>query len=549
MSAQLVPTAWTAGTTEVFKTGTWRSVLPQHIARPSPCHQACPVNGDIAQWIGHARAGDLRRAWEVLTVNNPFPAIAGRVCHHPCETACNRVAYDAAVSVCRLERAAGDEAIARDWAYAPPAQERNGHVAVIGGGPSGLSAAYQLRRRGWRVTLYEARPQLGGVMRYGIPAYRLARSVLDAEIDRIVALGVQVKTGVPVADAQAFERIKASHDAVYVATGASRPKSLPQLPESANWWMSGMEYLARCASGERPRIGRRVLVVGGGSAAMDVARSARRAGCEVALLALEPRARMPAQPAELHEALEEGVLLHDGAMLRTVVEQGGAVSLGCIRVHFEGGAPGAPPRFAPVEGSEFTLEADTILVAIGQDAELGTLAPLAAAAGVLQVDATQRTSVENVWAGGDVASMQRFVTEAVGMGKRAAIDIDAKLRGIAPPSAERAPCTQAKEIATWYHAPAARAPERVREAADRLAAGSIEVQLPLSPAEVRAEAARCFSCGTCTSCDNCFQLCPDLAIEHVPGGGYKVLADYCKGCGVCVRECPTGSMLLNEELR
>ncbi|AMO25277.1 hypothetical protein UC35_05840 [Ramlibacter tataouinensis] len=543
-----IPTAWTTGTTEVFKTGTWRAMLPLHVARPSPCHQACPVNGDIAQWIGHARAGDLRRAWEVLTVNNPFPAIAGRVCHHPCETACNRAAYDSAVSVCRLERAVGDEAIARGWAYEPPALERDGHIAVIGGGPSGLSAAYQLRRRGWRVTLYEARPQLGGVMRYGIPAYRLAREVLDAEIERIVALGVQVRCGTPMADTQALERTRASHDAVYLATGASRPKTLPQLAAGAGWWMAGTDYLARCAAGERPPIGPRVLVVGGGSAAMDVARSARRAGCEVTLLALEPRELMPAQPAELREALEEGVLLRDGAMLATVAEGPGGVSAPCMRVRFEAGAPGEPPRFIPVEGSGFTLETDTVLVAIGQDAELGAFAQLDAASGLLRVDGTQRTNADKVWAGGDVASMMRFVTEAVGMGKRAAIDIDAQLRGSAAPSANRAPCVQADEIATWYHAPAARAAERVRGAADRLAAGDAEVQLALSPAEVRAEATRCFSCGSCTSCDNCFQLCPDLAIEHVDGG-YRVLADYCKGCGVCVRECPTGSMLLQEELR
>lgn len=546
MTAVLPPTAWTTGSTEVFKTGTWRALLPEYAARPSPCHLACPVNGEIAQWITHARVGDLRRAWEVLTLNNPFPAIAGRICHHPCESACNRAAYDEALSICLLERAVGDAALAAGWRYAAPAQAAPGHVAVVGGGPSGLSAAYQLRRRGWRVSLYEAQPQLGGLMRYGIPAYRLDRRVLEGEIARIVELGVEVHCDTPLA-AGALDGLRARHDAVYLATGAPRARALPQLPAAAPWLMQGSAYLAACSSGSPPELGRRVVVIGGGSAAMDVARSARRAGCSVTVLALEPRERMPAQREELREALEEGVTLCDGAMLRAVERETPALALACERVAFEAPVAGGTPRVAPVAGSGFTLEADAVLCAIGQDAELALFPQLPAAGPVLQVDAAQATPLDRVWAGGDLASMARFVTEAVAMGKRAAIDIDAALRGLPRAAGASAHPVGAQEIATWYHPRGRRPPPATRPVAERLESGA-EVQLALSAAQVAAEAARCFSCGSCTSCDNCFQFCPDLAIVHTDEG-YAVRTDYCKGCGVCVRECPTGSMLLQEEVR
>jgi NADPH-dependent glutamate synthase beta subunit-like oxidoreductase/Pyruvate/2-oxoacid:ferredoxin oxidoreductase delta subunit len=546
VNAALHPTAWTTGTTEVFKTGTWRAAMPQYLARPSPCHQACPVDGLIAEWIGHARAGDLRRAWEVLTLNNPFPAIAGRICHHPCESACNRAAYDEAVSVCSLERAVGDAALAAGWSFAPAAAAREGHVAVVGGGPSGLSAAYQLRRRGWRVSLYDARPQLGGLMRYGIPAYRLPRPVLDGEIARILALGIEVHGGVALRTQEDVQRLRERHDGLYLALGAARPKALPQLPAQASWLMQGTEYLARCAEGEPPRLGERVVVIGGGSSAMDVARSARRHGCSVTVLALEARAAMPAQREEVHEALEEGVLLCDGTMLRGVTGQG-PLLLECVRVRFAAGGPGEPPRVEVTGNGTFTLQADAVLTAIGQDADLAPFPANATGGGLLRVDARQATALPGVWAGGDLASMARFLSEAVGMGKRAALDIDRALRGeprVEPPAQQP---VGLHEIATWYHPPRRRPDPRRLEVAQRLDCDD-EVQLALSDAEVRAEAQRCFSCGSCTSCDNCFQYCPDLAITHGQDG-YAVLADYCKGCGVCVRECPTGSMVLREELK
>ncbi|HYR00902.1 MAG TPA: NAD(P)-binding protein [Casimicrobiaceae bacterium] len=545
-----IPTTWTTGTTEVFKTGTWRAALPAHIHAPSPCHAACPVGGDIAEWIGRARARDFRGAWEILTRHNPFPAVAGRICHHPCEAACNRAGVDGSLAICRLERYVGDRALADGFAFAAPALERDRRIAVVGGGPSGLSAAFHLRRRGYAVTLFEARRELGGLMRYGIPSYRLARSVLDGEIARIVALGVDVRLDASIEKPEDFARLRAEYDAVYIALGARCQKRLPRLDYTKPWVFDGADYLARANAGAPPKLGRRVVVIGGGSAALDVARSARRAGHEVTIVALENRAQMPAQREEVAEALEEGVVLVDGAMMTGVAETDAGLSLGCVRVRFEPGERRGDFTVQPIAGGEFGLDADAIVTSIGQDPDLAPLQSLLDTEGALvRVDGSQATSAAHVYAGGDVASLARFVTEAIGMGKRAAQEIDRALRGEASEVARGEPeaIVAPASINLFYHEARARAPERRTEAAARLVSGG-EVQLGLDDAEALAEAERCFSCGTCIRCDNCVHYCPDLAVKR-DGDGYVVLADYCKGCGICVRECPTGSMKMTEELR
>jgi len=531
-----IPTAWTTGTTEVFKTGTWRASLPRHISAPSPCHAACPVGGDIAQWIGRAREGDLRGAWETLVRNNPFPAVAGRVCHHPCETACNRAGFDEALAICKLERHVGDAALEAGWPLPWPEAERSERVAVIGGGPSGLAAACQLRRRGYAVTLFEARARLGGLMRDGIPAYRLPRAVLDGEIARIIALGVELRLSQALETPAAFAQLRQEFDAIYLALGARRQKRMAQLDYRKPWVMDGAHWLARANAGSPPALGRQLVVVGGGSAAIDVARSARRLGHEVTLLALEREDRMPAQRDEVEEALEEGVQLCDGAMLERAVEgRGGGVVLECVKVDFAAGCRRIP-------GSEFELETDAIVSSIGQDPELAAFAGgLRTEGALLYADECQATSLERVWAGGDVASTARFITEAIGMGKRAAHAIAGSLGN------EPRPPVALDRIATFYY------PRRARQAARRLGvaerlAGEAEVQLGFDAAQALAESERCFSCGECIACDNCVYYCPDLAVRRV-AGGYEVDGDYCKGCGICVRECPTGSMEMVEELR
>jgi NADPH-dependent glutamate synthase beta subunit-like oxidoreductase/Pyruvate/2-oxoacid:ferredoxin oxidoreductase delta subunit len=550
-----IPPIWTTGSTEVFKTGSWRAAAPRHIRAPSPCHAACPVNGEIAEWIGLARAGDFRAAWDVLTRHNPLPAIAGRICHHPCEAACNRAGFDEPLAICRLERFVGDRALAEGWSFPPPAEERSERIAVVGGGPSGLSAAFQLRRRGYRVVLIEAQPALGGLMRYGIPPYRLARSVLDGEIDRIVAYGVEVRCGEALAAPSDLQRLRREFDAVYLATGARKQKRLPLLDYSAPSVIDGAEYLERTARGERPALGQRLVVIGGGSAAFDAARSARRAGHDVTVVALESVAQLPAQREEIEEALEEGIVLVTGAMLTRATplsprDSGrgeGELRLDLVRVRFTPGRRRGEFTVTPLADSDFALIADAVVPSIGQDPDLEPLQGLDADGRLLKVDLRQATSEQRIYAGGDLASMARFVTEAVGMGKRAAGEIDRALRGAAAEAGDREAVVPLGAIATAYYPKRPRAAEARRAASERLGSDA-EVQFGLDIESALAETVRCFSCGTCVLCDNCVVVCPDLAVRR-DGNGYRVLGDYCKGCGLCVKECPTGSMKMVEEAR
>jgi NADPH-dependent glutamate synthase beta subunit-like oxidoreductase/Pyruvate/2-oxoacid:ferredoxin oxidoreductase delta subunit len=548
MSARAgIPPIWTTGTTEVFKTGTWRAALPKHIRAPSPCHGACPVNGDIAEWIGHAKDNDFHAAWQVLTRHNPFPAIVGRVCHHPCEAACNRAGYDESLAISSLERFIGDRALAEGWSFPAADLRHSERIAIVGGGPSGLSAAYHLRREGYAVTLFEARADLGGLMRDGIPGYRLPRDVLDGEIARIVALGVDVRRGHPLARPEDLARLRDDFEAIYVAIGARRQKRLPRLDYAKPWVMDGAEYLAQSNAGSPPALGRRVVVIGGGSAAIDAARSARRAGHDVTVLALESAQQMPAQREEVVEAREEGVAIVESAMLVDAVRRDDGVALRCVNVRFVPGATRGQFTVTPIEGSEFTFVADAIVPSIGQDPDLAPLAELRANGALLDVDSRQATSVDTVYAGGDVASMARFVTEAIGMGKRAAAAIHEALRGSQAPVATPEPEVALRAINTFYHPHGERVESQRRDVADRLI-GDAEVQFPLDIERALAEAERCFSCGTCIHCDNCVVYCPDLAVRR-DGDRYVILNDYCKGCGLCVRECPTGSMTMVEETK
>lgn len=547
MNIQNTP-LWTNTSSEGRLTGTWRTAMPDYRTAPSPCLGACPVNGRIAEWIGHIRDGDAYAAWLTLVDNNPFPAIAGRICHHPCETACNRQFLDETVSICALERHVGDLALAEGWRFPDPAPDCSRSVAIVGGGPAGLSAAYQLRRRGIRVTLFEAADALGGLLRHGIPDYRLDKTVLDGEIARILDLGVEVRLNAEIFDAAALHALRESHDAVYLATGATASKRLPNLDYGKPWVVDSADFLAAANAGAPRTPGARIVVIGGGSAAMDVARTARRLGKAVTVLSLEPETLLPAQRIEVDEALEEGIEFVTGAMMRSVEETDRGLALDCVRVDFHPGAKRGDFTVQPVADGGFALEADAIVPSIGQNVDLARWAGLLASDGpVLRTDGQWRTDADGVFAGGDVASMDRFVTQAVGMGKQATAQIAHALGQAPAPAGDAEPQVPYTAINTHYYPAVARHRPASVTVAERLR-DFREVQHALAANEALAEANRCFSCGTCIYCDNCYLYCPDMAITRLERG-YEVKADYCKGCGLCVEECPTSAITMRDEAR
>ncbi len=537
---------WTNASSLLRKTGTWRSARPDYRLSPSPCLGACPVNGRIAEWIGLVNNGDIKGAWLTLVDNNPFPAIAGRICHHPCETACNRQHMDSAIGICALERYVGDFAMGEGWSLPVPDNENSKSVAVIGGGPAGLSAAYQLRRLGIKVTLLERGSQLGGLLRYGIPAYRLDKKIVDYEIKRILDMGVEVKLSASVKDHHALQKLHDEYDAVYLATGASQPKALPMLDYSRSWVLDSAEFLAATNAGEPCLLGQKVVVIGGGSAAMDVARTARRLGKTVILISLEPEHLLPAQRAEVDEAIEEGVEFVSATQMQSINRDGDSLILECMRINFNPGEERGLFTIEPIPGSEFQLRVDAIIPSIGQDADIARWQSLLESDGrVVKTGQRWQTSTPGIFAGGDVASMDRFVTEAIGMGKQAAVEIGRYLGQLTSDSTVNTPETGFSDINTHYFPAAERSRQVNLEAPDRLQHFD-EVQQPLGEDSALAEACRCFSCGSCIYCDNCYLYCPDMAITKLHRG-YELKSDYCKGCGLCVAECPTGSVVMLEE--
>lgn len=550
-SVDRVPSIWTTGYTDILSTGTWRNAVALHQKKPAPCYGACPVDGEIPVWIQQARKNDFQGAWQTLVEHNPIPAAIGRTCHHPCEKKCNRNEYDGAVSINALEQYVGDMAIREGWAFVPPAAESDKKVAVIGGGPAGLSCAYHLRRKGFRVTIYDANPELGGVLRYGVPEFRLPKRVLAAEVDKIVALGIEVVTDRKLCAAD-LDGLTEKYAAVFIAFGAHNPKRLPQFPAGDDRVMDGLDFLRSVRSGAPRELGENVVVIGGGSVAMDIAGSVIRLGRTVRILALEGREAMPAPEDEIQDVLDEGALLSDGAMVTSVENDAGGFRLNCVRVALDPAAPVGVIRPVEIAGTGFAVTADTVILAVGQDPELADWQErLKVDRSMIVIDTTYMTSCAAVFAAGDVASAERFVSTAVGDGKRAANSIALYLEqhgdGTTESSAQPPEVTFA-EINTFYF------PKRERQERDKLdaqkrVADFSEIRLGLAAEQAKDQAERCFSCGNCIECDNCFIFCPDMAIAKDPSLPlhYSVLDQYCKGCGCCLEECPRGAMGVMEE--
>ncbi|MFQ5624337.1 MAG: NAD(P)-binding protein [Paracoccaceae bacterium] len=523
-------------------TGTWRSSRPVYVDRLPPCNDACPAGENIQKWLYHAEEGDYAAAWQSLIEDNPLPAVMGRVCYHTCETACNRANLDEAVNIHAVERFLGDYAIKTGLKPVFDAPAGGRRVLVIGAGPSGLSAAYHLRRLGHSVTIREAGPMAGGMMRFGIPKYRLPREVLDAEIEHIVAMGVTLELGTKVEDIEAAFEMD-GFDAVFVAVGAHLAKRTAIPAHAAGKILDAVSVLREMETGaEPPQLGRRVIVYGGGNTAMDVARTVKRLGAEEAMIVYRrSRKEMPAHDFEAREAEEEGVMIH---WLRTIKQiDESTFTVEKMRIDEEG---------RPQPTGEFeTLEADTLILALGQDVDTGFLTRVpgvrVAKDGVVEVDNRMMTGRDGLFAGGDMVPSERTVTVAVGHGKKAARHIDAWLRGKRYEKPAKHELAGFECLNTWYYDDA---PKRVQKQLSviRRQSGFEEVEKGLDEENALFEARRCLSCGNCFECDNCYGICPDNAVVKLgPGNRFEFNYDYCKGCGICAAECPCGAIVMVPE--
>ncbi len=521
-------------------TGSWRTVRPVYVDRLPPCNDACPSGENIQGWLFHAESGDYEKAWRLLTEANPLPACMGRVCYHPCETACNRAQLDECVGVNAIERFIGDEALKHGWRFRSAAKSTGMRVLVVGAGPSGLSAAYQLARAGHAVTIREAGPLAGGMMRFGIPKYRLPREVLDAEIARIVALGVTIELNSKVDDVLAAKR-DGHFDAVFLAVGAHIAKRAYLPAGSAGKMLDAVAVLRSMEGEERPLLGRRVVVYGGGNTALDVARTAKRLGAEESVIVYRrTREKMPAHDAELEEALQEGVLVK---WLSTIREAGeSSITVEKMTLDEKG--------MAQPTGEFETLEADSVVLALGQDVDLSLLdgvPGLEIDGGVVKVDANMMTGHAGIFAGGDMVPGERTVTVGIGHGKLAARNIDAWLRGETWTHPPRHELASFDKLNTWYYSDAPKAQRPVLDMVRRQSTFE-EVVGGFDPATAQFEARRCLSCGNCFECDNCYGVCPDNAVIKLGAGNrYAFNYDYCKGCGLCVAECPCGAIRTQPE--
>jgi len=529
------------GSSLLNRTGSWRTERPVYVDRLPPCNQACAAGENIQAWLYHAEEGDYRAAWDELMKDNPLPAIMGRACYHRCEDACNRAQLDSTVNIHAVERFLGDLAIREGWSVEARAAAGGARVLVIGAGPSGLSAAYHLALMGHRVTIREAGPVPGGMMRFGIPKYRLPRDVVDAEVQRIVDMGVTLELDARVDDIPAALSAE-GFDACFAAIGAHLAKKVDIPAPDAVKILDAVSFLRGMETGDAPlHLGRRVVVYGGGNTAVDVARTARRLGAEPVIVYRRTREQMPAHDFEIDEALEEGVVVN---WLRTIKEADERELKVETMVLDENGWPQPTGEFE-------TIEADTVVLALGQNVDQSLLTNLAGVAlnrdGVVEVGADMMTAYPGVFAGGDMVPSERTVTVAVGHGKKAARNIDAYLRGESYAPAPKHEVASFEQLNTWYYTDAEQTVQPMLDDIRRRTSFD-EVVSGLDESNALFEARRCLSCGNCFECDNCYGICPDNAITKLgPGRRFEFKYDYCKGCAMCVTECPCGAIVMVAE--
>ncbi|WP_374363889.1 NAD(P)-binding protein [Cloacibacterium sp.] len=515
-------------------TGSIRKSKPEYVHFLPPCNQACPAGENIQEWLSLAQEGKVEDAWRKLTEQNPLPAIHGRVCYHPCENSCNRKDLDTSVSIHAVERFLGDEALKNDWQFTPISFSSGKKIMIVGAGPSGLSAAYHLRKLGHEVTIFEAGPVAGGMMNFGIPAYRMPRNILQAEIKRIENFGVKIVLNYKVQDILQ-EKENGGFDAVFVAIGAHLAKKVNIPAQEASKILDAVSFLKEADenSDNKPLLGRRVAIYGGGNTAMDAARTAKRLGADEAMIIYRrDREHMPAHEFEADEALSEGVKIHWLSTIKNM--ETSSITVEKMQVVNGKAVP---------TGEYETLEADSLILALGQEADTDFLKNIEGITfkedgTTVDVNAAMMTGYPGIFAGGDMVPSERTVTIATGHGKKAARNIDAWLRNSTYKKSANNPLIKINQLQIWFKTNAeARAQqhleiEKAVETFDEIVGG-------YTTEEAVYEAQRCLSCGNCFECDSCYGACPEGAIsKNGKGEGYTINYDLCTGCGVCAEQCP-----------
>ena len=515
-------------------TGSVRKSKPEYVDFFPPCNNACPAGENIQEWLSLAQEGKIEDAWRALTQQNPMAAIHGRVCYHPCENSCNRKDLDSSVSIHAVERFLGDEALKNNWQFYPPKTLTGKKIMIVGAGPSGLSAAYHLRKLGHEVTVFEAGPVAGGMMNFGIPAYRMPRNILQAEIKRIENFGVKIVLNYKVQDILK-EKENGGLDAVFVAIGAHLAKKVNIPAQEASKILDAVSFLkdADENSEDKPLLGRRVAIYGGGNTAMDAARTAKRLGADEAMIIYRrDREHMPAHEFEADEALSEGVKIHWLSSIKNM--ETSSITVEKMQVIDGKAVP---------TGEYETLEADSLILALGQEADTDFLKHIEGITfkedgTTVEVNPSMMTGYPGIFAGGDMVPSERTVTIATGHGKKAARNIDAWLRNTTYEKPSNNPLVTIEKLQIWFKTNAeAKAQqhleiEKAVETFDEIVAG-------YTTEEAVYEAQRCLSCGNCFECDSCYGACPEGAIsKNGKGEGYTINYDLCTGCGVCAEQCP-----------